>query len=226
MSAQAILVRLTVATILGGVVGLERHRADKSAGMRTHMLVSLGSALIMIVSAYGFDDVISTGRITLDPSRVAAQVVSGVGFLGAGMILRGNAGVHGLTTAAGIWATAGLGLAAGGGLYLAAFAGTVLMLITLMAIKPLEDRLAVRHERHAIVLVVKKEMFSLKDVESIIKQADLSVKGIAIRRADKPGEQRIMIDLGRASKPEMVALLEQLQSQPQIVEITFRERRT
>src|SRR3954471_1544517 len=93
------ILRLAAAALLGGIIGLERHRSDKAAGMRTHMLVSLGSALIMIVSAYGFDRVLQPSRIVLDPSRIAAQVVSGIGFLGAGTILRRNDTVLGLTTA-------------------------------------------------------------------------------------------------------------------------------
>lgn len=224
MSVQTILIRLAVATFLGGLVGLERHRADKSAGMRTHMLVSLGSALIMIVSAHAFDDVISATRIVLDPSRVAAQVVSGVGFLGAGMILRRNSEVHGLTTAAGIWAAAGIGLAAGGGLYAAASAGTALMLVILTLIKPLEDRLSARHEHHTLTLLVNKQAFSLKDFESMIEKEDLALVGLAIRRTPDPDKQRITINFGHSSKLKMLSLVDRLHSEPNVTEIGFRER--
>lgn len=226
MSVQAIVLRLAVAGILGSLVGLERHWADKSAGMRTHLLVSLGSALIMIVSAHAFGDVLSPSRIVLDPSRVAAQVVSGVGFLGAGMILRRGSEVRGLTTAAGIWATAGLGLAAGGGMYFAACAATVLMLAALIAIKPLEERLDARHERHTLTLVVNKQAFSLNSLESLVKETGLGLKGVAIRRAENPGEQRVTMELKRSSKPKMVALVERLKSESSICEVGFRERRT
>src|SRR5699024_2156148 len=100
--------------VLGGLIGLERERLDRAAGFRTHALVAVASALIMVVSTYGFPATSREGGGGLDPSRMAAQVVSGVGFLGAGVIiLRGNT-VRGLTTAATIWAVAGLGLAAGG----------------------------------------------------------------------------------------------------------------
>ncbi len=106
------ILRLFVAGILGAVVGLDREYRAKEAGYRTHFLVSLGSALIMVVSQYGFQDVILENSVSLDPSRVAAQVVSGIGFIGAGTIIIQKQFVRGLTTAAGIWATAGIGIAA------------------------------------------------------------------------------------------------------------------
>jgi putative Mg2+ transporter-C (MgtC) family protein len=134
---KEILLRLCVATVFGGLIGMERQRYDGGAGLRTHMLVCLGSSLMMIVSAYGFNDLLSNSRIDLDPSRVAAQVVSGIGFLGAGTILfLKQEVIKGLTTAAGLWTAAGIGLATGGGLYFAAGAATVLVLIILVVAKP------------------------------------------------------------------------------------------
>lgn len=123
------LVRLILAGICGYAIGYERNNRLKEAGVRTHLIVALGSALIMIVSKYGFMDVVNTQGITLDPSRVAAQVISGIGFLGAGMIFVHNQSVNGLTTAAGIWATAGIGMAIGADLYFIGIAATVLILI-------------------------------------------------------------------------------------------------
>ena len=111
--------------------GLDREYRAKEAGYRTHFLVSLGSALIMIVSQYGFQEIIKENSVTLDPSRVAAQVVSGIGFIGAGTIILQKQIVRGLTTAAGIWATAGIGLAVGAGMYTIGIATTVLTLIGL-----------------------------------------------------------------------------------------------
>ena len=104
------ILRLFVAGALGAVIGLDREYRAKEAGYRTHFLVSLGSALIMIVSQYGFMEIIKIEGIDLDPSRVAAQVVSGIGFIGAGTIIFQKQIVRGLTTAAGIWATSGIGL--------------------------------------------------------------------------------------------------------------------
>ena len=125
------MLRLLVAGILGAIIGLDREYRAKEAGYRTHFLVSLGSALIMIVSQYGFQEIIKENSVTLDPSRVAAQAVSGIGFIGAGTIILQKQIVRGLTTAAGIWATAGIGLAVGAGMYAIGIATTVLTLIGL-----------------------------------------------------------------------------------------------
>ena len=125
------MLRLLVAGILGAIIGLDREYRAKEAGYRTHFLVSLGSALIMIVSQYGFQEIIKENSVTLDPSRVAAQVVSGIGFIGAGTIILQKQIARGLTTAAGIWATAGIGLAVGAGMYAIGIATTVLTLIGL-----------------------------------------------------------------------------------------------
>ena len=124
--------RLFVAGMMGVAIGLEREYRSKEAGYRTHFMVALGSALMMIVSQYGFDDVLKTDLVRLDPSRVASQVVSGIGFIGAGtIVLLHKQIVRGLTTAAGIWTTAGIGLAIGAGMYVVGIAATVLVLIGL-----------------------------------------------------------------------------------------------
>ena len=118
------LLRIAIACVLGTAIGHERRNRNKSAGIRTHAIVAMGSALMMIVSKYGFADVAD-----YDASRVAAQIVSGVGFLGAGMIFVFNNLVNGLTTAAGIWATAGIGMAIGAGLYLISIGAAVMIII-------------------------------------------------------------------------------------------------
>lgn len=123
--------RLFVAGAMGILIGLEREYRAKEAGYRTHFLVALGSALMMIVSQYGFMDVLKTDLIRVDPSRIAAQVVSGIGFIGAGTIILQKQIVRGLTTAAGIWATSGIGLAVGAGMYAIGIAATFLVLLGL-----------------------------------------------------------------------------------------------
>lgn len=128
------ILRLCVAGLCGTVIGLDREYRVKDAGFRTHFLVAMGSALIMIVSQYGFADVLAHSGVGLDPSRVAAQVVSGIGFIGAGTIIIHRQLVRGLTTAASLWATAGIGLAAGGRMYIVAVAATLLTLFALEAL--------------------------------------------------------------------------------------------
>ena len=126
------IIRLCVAGLCGTVIGLDREYRVKDAGFRTHFLVALGSALIMIVSQYGFADILMHTGVGLDPSRIAAQVVSGIGFIGAGtIIVTKRQRVKGLTTAAGLWASACMGLAAGAHMYVVAAAATVLTLFAL-----------------------------------------------------------------------------------------------
>lgn len=123
--------RLLVAGLMGVLIGLEREYRAKEAGYRTHFLVALGSCLMMIVSQYGFTDVLEADLVRLDPSRIAAQVVSGIGFIGAGTIILQKQVVRGLTTAAGIWATGGIGLAIGAGMYAIGVTATLLALVGL-----------------------------------------------------------------------------------------------
>lgn len=121
--------RLCIAGVCGLLVGYERINRGKEAGIRTHFIVALASALIMEVSKYGFYDMTGMEGVSLDPSRVAAQIVTGIGFLGAGIIFVRNRTVSGLTTAAGVWGTAGIGMAVGAGMYVVGVAGTVLIVV-------------------------------------------------------------------------------------------------
>jgi putative Mg2+ transporter-C (MgtC) family protein len=131
LSWGSVTVRLVVAAGLGGAVGVERELRERQAGLRTHLVVCVGAALFTLVSAYGFRDVVEQGRIVVDPTRIAAQIVSGIGFLGAGAIIRQGLSVRGLTTAATLWLVAAIGMAVGAGFYSGAVVATVGALITL-----------------------------------------------------------------------------------------------
>ena len=126
------------------LIGLERTIQGKSAGLRTQTIVGTSAALIMLISKYGFADVIVAGTVVLDPSRVAAQIVSGIGFLGAGLIITRRGAVHGLTTAAAVWESAAIGMAAGAGLLLLASAVVALHFVSALAFSPVERQLAAR----------------------------------------------------------------------------------
>ncbi|HET7128430.1 MAG TPA: MgtC/SapB family protein [Gaiellaceae bacterium] len=157
--------RLALAAALGSIIGLEREFREREAGLRTHLLVSLGSALFTIVSAFGFHDVLSHDPqvvVRLDPSRIAAQIVSGIGFLGAGAIIRQGLSIRGLTTAATLWVVAAIGMAAGAGFYSVAIITTVVALVALWPlrfvayrlidrVKPEEDRVVIElREGHSL----------------------------------------------------------------------------
>ena len=131
-----VVLRLAVAAVLGGAIGVERELRDREAGIRTHLLVSLGSALFTIISAYGFHEFLASGAtvVRADPTRIAAQIVTGIGFLGAGAIIREGLSVRGLTTAATLWVVAAIGMACGAGWYGAALVTT---LFTILALGPL-----------------------------------------------------------------------------------------
>ena len=126
-----LMLRLLVAGLCGGVIGIDRTYREKEAGLRTHFLVAVGSALFMIISQYGFGDLCGSVDAKYDGSRVAAQIVSGIGFIGAGTIIFHKRMIRGLTTAAGLWTASGIGMAVGGGLYIIAAAATVLTLVGL-----------------------------------------------------------------------------------------------
>ena len=137
ISWEEMLLRLGLAAVVGGVIGLERERVEAAAGLRTHALVCVGSALFMLVSMFGFADAGRPPAVILDPSRVAAQVVTGIGFLGAGVIIFRKEIIRGLTTAASVWVVAAVGMAIGGGLYIPAVGGAALVLAILAVMKPL-----------------------------------------------------------------------------------------
>lgn len=186
----AMVTRLVIATACAGIIGLERERAEMSAGLRTHALVGLGAALLMIASAYGFSDILGTPGVMLDPSRIAAQVVSGVGFLGAGTILVQQRMVRGLTTAASIWAVAAIGLAIGGGLYVAALVATGLALAVLEVMRPLEKRLAQAWREQVIGVTYDPAEASLERVLQTIEGLGLQVGNISVSAQGEDGTHR------------------------------------
>ena len=134
------IVRLLCAAFLGGVVGIEREMHEKAAGFRTHILVCIGSCVIMLTSMHLFD--VYNGVASVDPGRIAAQVVSGIGFLGAGTIIRSRVSVVGLTTAASLWSIAGEGLAVGSGLFIMSAFATVLILSSLLVLSKVHDKVS------------------------------------------------------------------------------------
>lgn len=220
ISNTDIAIRLLASALLGSLIGFERERLLWAAGVRTHMLVSVGSALLIIVSAYGFTNAIQMPHVVLDPSRVAAQVVSGIGFLGAGSILLRGQVVKGLTTAASIWSVAAIGLASGAGLYFAAGLATAIILIILVGIKPLEE--AYRARVQSAVVKVSAERGAL-DPEAIKKQ--LGLRGGQIRRMTAvPGDvdlDLVTLNLVKVSQRDIRLAVERLKEAPGVQEVTI-----
>ncbi len=207
------VLRLGLATLLGALVGLERERLERAAGIRTHAIVALGAALIMLVSMYGFSDVLGPDqRVELDVSRVAAQVVSGIGFLGAGVIIFRKSAVRGLTTAASVWAVAGLGLACGGGLFAAAGVTTALILTLQIVLRPIEQRIFSHHRDHRLELRVQRGAGSLAGIEAAIAHAGVSIESLRVRPASGGSEDRVEIALGPVADAQAATLLDQLRA--------------
>jgi putative Mg2+ transporter-C (MgtC) family protein len=151
-----VLLRLSVAAVLGGAIGMERELRERQAGLRTHLVVCVGSALFTLVSAYGFHDFLASSGalVRIDPTRIAAQIVSGIGFLGAGAIIRQGLSVRGLTTAATLWLVAAIGMAAGAGYYSAALIATAGALLTLGPLRVVAYRIIRRYRPEVERLLV------------------------------------------------------------------------
>ncbi len=182
MGPLELVLRLVLASVLGAIVGLEREAHNRPAGLRTHTLVCLGSALIMIVSVYGFSDQIMAGR-SADPGRIAAQVVSGIGFLGAGTILRQGSTVKGLTTAASLWVVAGMGLAVGTGYYMGAIVTTVLVMFSLTLFDRIGNRLNERRD-HVLIVRGPDAPGILGRVGTVLGDFNVNIRSVEMENAD------------------------------------------
>jgi putative Mg2+ transporter-C (MgtC) family protein len=221
ISPEELVLRLVVAAVLGGLVGLERERLEWAAGMRTHALVALGSALFMVVSAFGFSDILNEQHVILDPSRIAAQVASGIGLIGAGTIIFRREVVKGLTTAASVWAVAAVGLAVGGGMFLAASAATLLALALLVLARPIKRRLFPnRKEARRVRLVLLRET-SLAELRGEVEASEVSLERIVVRPSAASEEDDAELVLGKGSREEEVlALIDGLRRVSGVREVT------
>lgn len=213
ISSGEVLLRLVVATLVAGAIGLDRERHERSAGLRTHALVGLAACLFTIVSAFGFSDALGF-HVTLDPSRVAAQVASGIGFIGAGAIIMRKQMVHGLTTAASIWTVAALGMAAGCGLYIAAITATFIALLLLLAVKMLEKRLEKGRRQQRIVATFDSGMVTLAGIIATLDSAGVQPTKISFHESDDQGKQRVRIGLRREDSQKIGKALQNLITTP------------
>lgn len=191
MSVYEIVFKLALACILGGMIGLERESLNRPAGLRTYTLVCVGSALAMIVSIDIYLQYYQT--VNADPGRIAAQVVSGIGFLGAGTIMREGASVRGLTTAAGLWVVACIGLAVGAGLYIPAVATTVLILFVLIYFIKFEQFFTGMREYKGLVIVVEDRPGQVGTIGSILGDMGVLIKNIQLNRLEN--EEDLEVEL-------------------------------
>jgi putative Mg2+ transporter-C (MgtC) family protein len=212
-----LVLRLFIAAGLGSLVGAERERLIWAAGLRTHMLVCVGSCLFMVVSAYGFTTVLGP-NVILDPSRVAAQVVSGIGFLGAGSILLRGDLVRGLTTAASLWTVAAIGLAVGGGLYVEAVAATIVILVILAGIKPVEKWYQLRSQTLNVRLRVEKGKLSLAIINDALGFAPDRISRFVCTPLPDQAFDEVTVTIKRLSAEGMEDTIRKLGSLPGVRE--------
>ncbi len=210
LSWPHVLLRLTVAALLGGAVGFERELRERQAGLRTHLLVSVGSALFTLVSAYGFSGILSQSGpqvlVRLDPSRIAAQIVSGIGFLGAGAIIRQGLSIKGLTTAATLWLVAAIGMASGAGYYTAAVFATAGALITLGPLRIVAYRIVKRFRPETERLLVDVPFGgSASAVVDAVERAGAHVSSLEISQEGDRRSIAVDVELVDIHAPAIVA---------------------
>jgi putative Mg2+ transporter-C (MgtC) family protein len=211
LSNWEILERLLIAAALGSLIGFERERLLWAAGIRTHMLVCVGACLFMIVSAYGFSASTSE-HVVLDPSRVAAQVVSGIGFLGAGAILARGEVVKGLTTAASIWTVAAIGLASGGGLYFAAAISTAIIIAILAGVKPLEEVYRARNQSCRLSIEASRGTLTPELVKDALSIRAAQIKRFLVKAREAGDMDDITVIIGRVTSQDITAFVGKLRN--------------
>ena len=205
--------RLLLAAILGGFIGLERESQGRPAGLRTHMLVSLGSCLIMLISVYGF-----AGKgMVYDPGRLAAQVISGIGFLGAGTILRDGISVRGLTTAASLWLVAGVGLAIGAGFYIGAAVTTLFAAITLIALEHIEKRYIYSKSMLIETLVINSPG-ELGNLCKVLGDLNINIRHIDLEVIEDKGQANLAFVIDNKNYPKST-IVEKLQQIPGVLRV-------
>lgn len=213
ISEKEIFLRLIIACVLGGLIGWEREVHDRPAGFRTHILVSVGSTLIMIVSLAMYYSFINTA----DPGRIAAQVVSGIGFLGAGTIIRQGVSIRGLTTAASLWATAGIGLACGMGMYFSAFVTTGLVFISLMFLNKLEFRFSSKDAKKVIEIRAMDRPGLLGDLGQVLGDHGLNIGNISMEQNSEDELLRVCFQVCLSSEVDLNLLREKVYQIPGVV---------
>ncbi|HHU90994.1 MAG TPA: MgtC/SapB family protein [Clostridiaceae bacterium] len=193
------LVRIFLSCVLGGIIGFEREQSrNRPAGFRTHILVCLGACLVMLIAEFSM--IAYSGKVNIDPTRIGAQVVSGIGFLGAGTIIRHGLSVKGITTAASIWVVACVGLACGVGFYTGAVLVTLLIWTILMYLKNLEIKLAKHNTYKTIEVEGEKDKQVIYPVSSLFRELNIEIKALDIYDVPKSNRQRILLQFDLDNK--------------------------
>ncbi len=200
-----IVVRVGVAAGLGGAIGIERELREREAGFRTHLLVSVGAALFTLVSAYAWRDFTFGHGVTFDPTRIAAQIVTGIGFLGAGAIIRQGVSVRGLTTAATLWVVAAIGMASGAGYYTAAVITTVVVLVSLWPLRLLAYRVLDRPQRRVVDVELRARR-NAAPVLGALEALGVAVDAFVLSGDDREPRLELQLDIPHEGRQEEIML--------------------
>ncbi len=193
MSDWTIFFRLVLAAILSGAIGFEREFHGRSAGFRTHILLCIGSTLIMLTSMHMFD--IFAGKVLVDPGRIAAGVITGIGFLGAGTIMHFKSSIRGLTTAASLWVVAGIGLAVGSGFYFGSILTTVITMVVLMLFSRLEHVMIRKDWYRTIIIETKEGLDQLKSIRGILEEWHVEITDFDVDRSEDGVNMKLKLGL-------------------------------
>lgn len=212
ISELHIFLRLMLALLLGGLIGFEREQSKHAAGLRTNILVCLGSCLLMMLSIYGFSAFVDEPNVRVDPARLAAAVITGVGFLGAGTILFTGKSITGLTTAASLWVVSAIGLAVGAGFYFASSATTVMVLLTLWAFNKLEKRYIRAKKEQLLKIEATDQAEILRSINTFLTDKQIVIRKMLLQEGEDDDKGRIVLHfhiLMPKSEP-LFALLEHI----------------
>lgn len=213
------LIRILISFIIGAIVGIEREAHNQPAGLRTHILISIGSTIVMLISIYIPQTF--TQFQNGDPGRIAAQVISGIGFLGAGAILKFGGNVKGLTTAASIWTMAALGLAVGAGMYGISFVGLLVILFALTIMDVFEKKVFKERSFRKIELLVKKKDLNIEVLQKEFHKLDIKVLSTGLERNVQEAHDKVTFMVGVTKKIDIQKLVEMLGDQPGTVTIAI-----
>lgn len=202
-----LVLRLTLSLLLGGIIGYEREKKSRPAGFRTHILVCVGSTLLMLISAYAFGSFAGLQGVQMDPTRLAAQVIPSIGFLGAGTILRNEFSVTGLTTAASLWVASAIGLAVGAGFYWGAFVATALVLISLFILNKVERKFFAGSQLYSLKILSLSEPGIIGGISGKLTDRKVTIRHLTVDEEKR--EERFVFQIGLTVKlPRKLSILE------------------
>jgi putative Mg2+ transporter-C (MgtC) family protein len=221
-----ITIRLVLALLLGGLIGFEREVSSHAAGLRTHILVCVGSALVMLLSMYGFSAFVNEVNVRIDPSRLAAQVISGIGFLGAGTIMFNGRSITGLTTAASLWVVAGIGLAVGAGFYYPAVLACFMVLISLWILNKVEHKFFNGKKIRILKIQAIDQPGTLGLITTLLGKQNVDIRKITLEEQEndhKPNQVQITFHVTIPKPSIVVSILEEINQIQGVIGVTLEK---